>query len=83
MISTEIDVELKQVSYIDTRVLSIRRTRRTCPANFGNVRRRAVVKFNQMSGKKLEMSGQAQNKFAYSAMSECCVTFLQNQIYNH
>ncbi len=43
------------------RVRGIRRTRWTCPANFGNVRRRAVVKFNQMSG-------EAQNNFAYSAM---------------
>ena len=48
------------------RVREIRRTRRTCPANFGNVRRRAVVKSNQMSGEKLEMSGEAQNNFAYS-----------------
>ncbi len=48
------------------RVREIRRTRQTYPANFGNVRRRAVVKFNQMSGEKLEMSGKAQNNFAYS-----------------
>ncbi len=48
------------------RVREIRRTRRTCPAKFGNVRRRAVVEFNQMSGEKLEMSGEAQNNFAYS-----------------
>ncbi len=42
--------------------------------NFGNVWRRAVVKFNQMSGEKLEMSGEAQNNFAYSVglMSPLC-----------
>ncbi len=34
-------------------IFLICRTRRTCPANFGNVRRGAVVKFNQMSGEKL------------------------------
>ncbi len=51
------------------RVLEIRRTRRTCPANFGNVRRRALVKFNQMSGEKLQMSGEAQKNFAYSAQA--------------
>ena len=49
------------------RVHEICQSRRTCPANFGNVRRRAVVKFNQMSCKKLEMSSEAQNNFAYSA----------------
>ena len=52
------------IKYI--RVREIRRTRRTCPAIFENVRRRAVVKFNQMSVEKLEMSGEAQNNFAYS-----------------
>ena len=46
-------------------VCEICRTRRTCPVNFGNVRQGAVVKFNQMSGKKLEMPGEAQYNFAY------------------
>ena len=31
-------------------VSEIRRTRRTCQANFRNVRKRAAFKFNQMSG---------------------------------
>ena len=50
-----------------SRVCEIRRTRRLCPANFGSVQLRGVVRFNQMSGKKLEMSGKAQNNFAYSS----------------
>ena len=50
----------------ESKVREIRRTRRTCPAKFENVRRRVVVKFNQMSGKKLEMSGKVLNNFAYS-----------------
>ena len=37
------------------------------PANFGNVRRRAVVKSNQISSKKLQMSGKAPKNFVYSA----------------
>ena len=52
------------------RVCEIRQTRRTCPAKFGNLRRRAVVEFNQMFGEKLEMSGEAQNNFAYSAWAK-------------
>ncbi len=48
------------------RVREIRWTRRTCPVNLENVRRRAIVKSNQMSGEKLEMSDEAQNDFAYS-----------------
>ncbi len=51
-------------------VREVRRTRRTCPANFQNVRRRATVKFNQMSGEKLEMSGEAKKDFAYTATSK-------------
>ena len=47
----------------NTRLPEIRRSRRTCPANFQNVRRRAVVKFNQMSGERLQMSGEAQKVF--------------------
>ena len=47
-------------------VREVRRTRRTCPANFQNVRRRAAVKFNQMSGEKLQMSGEAEKDFAYT-----------------
>ena len=34
--------------------------------NFQNVRRRAAVKFNQMSGEKLQMSGEAKKDFAYT-----------------
>ncbi len=45
------------------RLPEIRRSRRTCPANFQNVRRRAVVKFNQMSGERPQMSGEAQKVF--------------------
>ena len=41
----------------------IRRSRRTYPANFQNVRRRAVVKFNKMSGERPQMSGEAQKVF--------------------
>ena len=48
--------------------LSVVRVHEICPANFGNVWRRAVVKFNQMSGEKLEMSSEAQNNFAYSGV---------------
>ncbi len=51
------------LSKIDNRLPEIRRSRRTCPANFRNVRRRAVVKFNQMSGERLQMSGEAQKVF--------------------
>ncbi len=47
-------------------VREVRRTRRTCPANFQNVRRRAAVKFNQMSGEKFQMSGEAKKDFAYT-----------------
>ena len=52
---------------LSTRVHEIRRT---CPANFGNVRQRAVFKFKQMSGEKLQMSGEAQNNFAYSVIDK-------------
>ena len=62
-------------NFFGIRVCEIRRTSRTCPAKFGNVRRRAIVKSNQMSGEnlemsseKLEMSGEAQNNFTYSAV---------------
>ncbi len=48
----------------ETRVREIRRTHQTCPAKFENVQRRAIVKSNQMSGEKLEMSGEAQINFA-------------------
>ncbi len=41
-------------------------TRRTCPANFQNVRIRAAVKFNQMSGEKLQMSGEAKEDFVHT-----------------
>ncbi len=37
-----------------------------CSANFGNVWRRAVIKFNQMSNEKLEMSGEAQKISRYT-----------------
>ncbi len=47
---------------------SLREVRRTCLANFQNVRRRAAVKFNQMSGEKLQMSGEAKKDFAYTAI---------------
>ena len=46
------------------RVHEIRQICRT----FGNVQRTSVVKFNQMSSEKLEMSGKAQKNFAYSAL---------------
>ncbi len=52
--------------YADCSVREVRRTRRTCPANFQNVRRRAAVKFNEMSGEKLQMSGEAKKDFAYT-----------------
>ena len=35
---------------------------------FQNVRRRAAVKFNQMSDEKLQMSSEAQKYFAYTAI---------------
>ena len=60
------------------RVREIRGTRRTCPAEFENVRRRAIVKSNQMSGEKLEMSGEAQNNFAYSDMCNLWKTVMQS-----
>ncbi len=47
-------------------VHEICRTRLTCPMNFQNVRRRAAVKFNQMSGKNLQMSSEAQTVFTYT-----------------
>ena len=53
-------------------ICRVRETRWTCPANFGNVRRRAVVKFSQMSGKMLEMSGEAQNNSTYSGIPIAC-----------
>ncbi len=37
----------------------VRRTCRTCPATMKNVRRRAPLEFNQMSGDEVEMSGEA------------------------
>ncbi len=36
------------------------------PAKIKNVRRRATVKFNQMSGKEVKMSGEAQKNFVYT-----------------
>ena len=33
-----------------------------------NVQQRVVVEFNQMSGRKLDMSGEALNNFTYSAI---------------
>ena len=44
----------------------VRRTCRTSPAKIENVRRRAPVKFNQMSGEEVEMSGEAQKNFVYT-----------------
>ena len=49
-------------------------------SEFGNVRRRAVVKFNQMSGEKLEMSGSAQYNFTYSAFHLFQVLFDSNGV---
>ncbi len=39
---------------------------RTSPAKIKNVRRRVPVKFNQMSGEEVEMSGEAQKNFVYT-----------------
>ncbi len=44
----------------------VRRTCRTSPAKMKNVRRRAPVKFNQMSGEEVKMSGEAQKNFVYT-----------------
>ena len=52
------------------RLPEIRRSRRTCPANFQNVRRRAAVKFNQISGEKLQMSGEAEKVFGKPGISK-------------
>ncbi len=41
----------------------VRRTCRTSPAKIKNVRRKAPVKFNQMSGEEVEMSSEAQKNF--------------------
>ncbi len=60
-----LNVVLQRVPALPS-VREVHRTRRTCPANFQNVRRRAAVKFNQMSGEKLQMSGEAEKDFAYT-----------------
>ncbi len=44
----------------------VRQTCRTSPAKMKNVRRRAPVKFNQMSGEEVKMSGEAQKNFVYT-----------------
>ena len=44
----------------------VRRTCRTSPVKTKNVWRRATVKFNQMSGEEVKMSGEAQKDFVYS-----------------
>ncbi len=41
----------------------VRRTCRTSPATIKNVRQMAPVKFNQMSGEEVKMSGQAKKNF--------------------
>ncbi len=46
-----------------------RQTCWTCPANFGNIRQRAVFKFNQISNEKLGMSSAAQKVFVYTIFS--------------
>ena len=61
---------LKELQIRDfLRVREVRWTRRTCPANFQNIRRRAAAKFNQMSCEKLQMSGEAKKDFVYNADS--------------
>ena len=55
---------------------SVREVRRTCPASFQNVRRRAAVKFNQMSGEKVQMSGEAKKDFAYTGQKRSIVPSL-------
>ena len=73
------------------RVRKIHWTRQTCPAKFENVRRRAIVQFNKMSGEKLEMSGKAQSNFAYSGRGtilgpvymSVCVGFFESYVMQH
>ncbi len=65
----------------DNSVREVRRTRRTCQANFQNVRRRAAVKFNQMSGGKHQMSGQAKKDFAYTGTK--IILQFQDRIYKY
>ncbi len=50
---------------------SLHEVRRTSPAKVKNVRRRATVKFNQMSGEEVKMSGEAQKNFVYSVILTC------------
>ncbi len=54
------------------------RTCRTSPAKTKNVRRRAPVKFNQMSDEEVEMSGIAQKNFVYTVST----TFLASPTYS-
>ena len=44
----------------------VRRTCRTCPAKLKNDRRGPPVKFNQMSGEEVQMSGEAKRNFVYT-----------------
>ncbi len=54
----------------------VRRTCRTSPAKTENVRRGATVKFNQMSGEEVKMSGEAQKNFVYSGRDPCLYQYV-------
>ncbi len=48
--------------YFRTSLHEVRRTCRTSPAKMKNVRQRATVKLNQMSGEEVKMYSEAQKK---------------------
>ena len=48
-----------------------------------NVRRKAIVKSNQMSGEKLKMSGEAQNNFAYSGHMRQVIPYLSYALFGN